>query len=180
MWVLSCGETQGTRHEDLWQFASCFVSSCWCKILPFKQKMPLYFISSYFYCANRVTNCSTAVCLQGFSKEALSGRGMFYLRSWIEFFKEVWSSSYSRTRKLSRVLVLPAKKKRVYVFFPLHFGLHALHIVIVITCGSSLLLANRVFPFFMLGKADGVTGLAFLSYSLQSVTLFIIMKRSQK
>ena len=47
-------------------------------------------------------------------------------------------------------------------------------------CGSSLLLANRVFPFFMLGKADGVTGLAFLSYSLQSVTVFIIMKRSQK
>ena len=50
----------------------------------------------------------------------------------------------------------------------------------VITCGSSLLLANRVFPFFMLGKADGATGLAFLSYSLQSVTVFIIMKRSQK
>lgn len=52
-------------------------------------KMPPYFISSYSYCANRVTNCSTAVCLQGFSKEALSGGAMFYLRSWIEFFKEV-------------------------------------------------------------------------------------------
>ena len=112
-----------------------------------------------------MTNCSTAVSLQGFSKEAVSGGGMFSLRSWIEFFKDVWSSSYSR---------------RVYVFFFLHFGLHALHIAIVTIGGSSLLLANRVFPFFMLGKADGVTGLAFLSYSLQSLTVFIIMKRSQK
>ena len=152
MWVLSCGETQGTGHEDLWQFASCFVSFCWCKMLPFKQKMPLYFISNYYYCANRVTNCSSAVSMQGFSKEAVSGGGMFSPRSWIEFFKEVWSSSYSRTRTLSRVSVLPAKKKEGCMFFFLHFGLHALHIVIVTTCGSSLLLANRVFPLFCLGK----------------------------
>ena len=140
--------------------------------------MPLYFISSYYYCANRVTNCSTAVSLQGFSKEAVSGGGMFSLRSWIEFFKEVWSSSYSRTKTLSKVI--KCQKKGGCFFLFLHFGLHALHIVIVTTCGSNLLLANRVFPFFMVGKADGVTGLAFLSYSLQSVTVFIIMKRSQK
>ena len=52
-----------------------------------------------------MTNCSTAVSLQGFSKEAVSGGGMFSLRSLIEFFKEVWSSSYSRTKTLSKVLV---------------------------------------------------------------------------
>ena len=49
-----------------------------------------------------MTNCSTAVSLQGFSKEAVSGGDMFSMRSWIEFFKDVWSSSYSRTRTLSR------------------------------------------------------------------------------
>ena len=35
-------------------------------------------------------------------------------------------------------------------------------------------------PFVILWKVDGVTGLAFLSYGLQSVTIFIIAKHNQK
>ena len=35
-------------------------------------------------------------------------------------------------------------------------------------------------PFLILWKVDGVTGLSFLSYGLQSVTIFIIAKHNQK
>ena len=35
-------------------------------------------------------------------------------------------------------------------------------------------------PFVILWKVDGVTGLAFPTYGLQSVTIFIIAKHNQK
>lgn len=47
------------------------------------------------WCEKRDTYCSTAVSVQGFSKEAEGGAGIDSLRSWIEF-SEVWSYSYSR------------------------------------------------------------------------------------
>ena len=149
-------------------------------MLPFKQKMPLYFVSNYYYCANRVTNCSSAVSMQGFSKEGVSGGGMFSLRSWIEFFKEVWSSSYSRTRTLNRVLVLPAKKKEGCMFFFLALWTACTSHRNSYHMWQQSSPCEQSIPLFLLGKVDGVTGLAFLSYSLQSVTVFIIMKRSQK